>query len=294
MQRVPKLVRKVVLVGVLLFLTLMASFAAGIIVKSQAPTALAHASNARAKYTLWVSMDGVLPSMITPQDAPFITSLAQTGTHFTDATTAVPGDSITDWTADLAGTFPTQTGLVYETIYDRHYNQVIELDETPILPPGFTLQNAGNLVNAETIFQAAKAAGLRTEFDTKYPAYSIENGPARFGPSPSIDVLRTSTFANFPGTPQQYDDIYYSNIRSDVLSGPNRPNLYVLYAVSPNSIEKQFGINAPQVAQVISFEDNEIKQTVDAFKQAGIYNQTDIVVTSDHGNTAVNLSLIHI
>ena len=291
MQRVPKIVRKAALVGVLLFLTLMASFAAGIIVKNQTPSALAHPNNARAKYTLWVSLDGVLPSMITPQDAPFITSLARTGVHFTDATAPVPGDSITAWTADLSGAFPTQTGLVYETIYDRHYNQVIELDETPILPPGFTLQNAGNLVNTETIFQAAKAAGLRTEFDSKYPAYSIENGPARLGPSPSIDVLRTSTFANFPGTPQQYDDMYYSNIRSDILSGPNRPNLYVLYAVSPNSIEKQFGINAPQVAQVISFEDNEIRETVDTLKQAGIYDQTDIVVTSDHGNTAVNKAI---
>src|SRR5436305_11938525 len=145
MQRVPKLVRRVVLVGVLLFLTLMASFATGIIVKNQVPTALAHDKNMRAKYSLVVLLDGVLPSMITPQDAPFITSLAHTGAHFTHATTAVPGDSITDNTADLTGTFPTQTGLVYETIYDRHYNQVIQLDETPILPPGFTLQNAGNL-----------------------------------------------------------------------------------------------------------------------------------------------------
>src|SRR5690348_14906558 len=42
MQRLPKLVQRVVLVGVLLFLTLMASFASGIIIKNGSPVALAH------------------------------------------------------------------------------------------------------------------------------------------------------------------------------------------------------------------------------------------------------------
>ena len=277
MPRVSMSLHKAVLIGVLLVLTFIASQS------SSSSTANAAVNVTRAKYSFVVFLDGTLPSMITPQDAPFITSLAQTGTHFTNAVTASPGDSITDITADLTGTFPTQTGLIYETIYDRHYNQKIELDETPVLPPGFTLNNAGNLMNAETIFQAAKAKGLGTEFISKYPAYSIENGPARLGPSPSIDILHTPTFANFTGTPQQYDQQNFQFLRNDILS-PKRPNLFVIYAVAPNSIEKTYGINAPQVAQAITFEDNQIKQ-------AGIYNQTDIVVTADHGNTAVNTAI---
>ncbi|HZS78157.1 MAG TPA: alkaline phosphatase family protein [Ktedonobacteraceae bacterium] len=275
----------------LFLLILLIMLATPIILKHQNSSVLAHENGGRARYSLVVFLDGVLPSMITPQDAPTITGLGQTGAHFTHAQAAVPGDSITDITADLTGTFPTQTGMIYETFYDRFYNQVIELDETPILPPGFTLANAGNLVNAETLFQAAKASGLRTEFTSKYPAYSIENGPQRLGPSPSIDILRTPTFANFQGTPQQYDQMNFEAMRKDILSGSNRPNLYVIYAVAPNSIEKQYGIDAPQVAQTISFEDQQIQMTIDAFKQAGIYDQTDIVVTADHGNTAVNKAI---
>lgn len=282
--------RKLALVGLLLFLILAASLTTGLLVRGQGSSAKA-AQGKRAKYTLVVLLDAALPGMINSQDAPFITSLGTTGTHFTNVDSALPGDSITDITADLTGTFPTQSGMIYELFYDHHYQQTIELDETPILPPGFTLKTAGNLVKAETIFQAAKAAGLRTEFTAKYPAYSIENGPESLGPSPSIDVLRTPTFANFTGTPQQYDEMNFEHMRNDILSGPNRPNLYVIYAVAPNTIEKQFGLGTPEIPQIISFEDNQIKETVNAFKQAGIYDQTDVIVTSDHGNTAVNTAI---
>lgn len=280
--------RRFALVGVLLGLMVVISWTG--IIKNQ-PTVKASGSRAHAKYSVVILLDGVLPSMITPQDAPFITSLGHTGTHFTNVETALPADSITDITSDLTGTFATQSGIPYELFYDRHYKQPIELDETPVLPPGFTLQSAGNLVQAETIFQAAKAAGLGTEFISKYPAYSLENGPSSLGPSPSIDILHTPTFANFTGTPQQYDQQNFEFLRNDILSGSHRPNLSVIYAVAPNSIEKQFGINAPEVTQTITFEDNQIKQTVDALKQAGIYDQTDIVVTADHGNTAVNTAI---
>lgn len=291
MKNFNALLRRGALVGTLLVLTLTASLVSSLMVKGS--TSIAHAGGGTepARYSFVVLLDGVLPGMITSKDAPFITSLGQTGAHLTNAETAVPGDSITDITSDLTGTYPTQSGMIYETFYDRHYNQVIELDETPMLPPGFTLKNAGNLLYAETLFQAAKDAGLRTEFISKYPAYSIENGPKDLGPSPSIDILRTPTFANFKGTPQQYDHKNFARLRADILSGSNRPNLFVIYAVAPNSIEKQYGINAPEVAQTISFEDNEIKQTVDTLKQAGIYDQTDIVVTADHGNTAVNTAI---
>lgn len=283
--------RRVVLLGGLLILTLTASLAAGLIGHNHTYAAGANNETPRAKYSFVVWLDGVLPNMINPQDAPFITSLERTGVHFTNVQSALPGDSITDITADLTGTFATQSGMIYETFYDRHYNQKIELDETPVLPPGFTLKTAGNLVNAETLFQAAKASGLRTEFISKYPAYSIEEGATRFGPSPSIDILHTPTFANFTGTPQQYDRNNFDFLRDDILSPAKRPNLFAIYAVAPNTIEKMFGINAPQVAQVIAFEDHQIEQTVDALKRAGIYNQTDIVITADHGNTTVNTAI---
>ncbi|MDQ6661364.1 MAG: alkaline phosphatase family protein, partial [Chloroflexota bacterium] len=282
--------RKKALLGTLLLLTLVASLIASITIRNTSVTVSASGTSARAKYSVVILLDGVLPRMITAQDAPFITSLGKSGVRYNHAVTALPGDSITDITADLSGTFPTNTGMIYETFYDRYYKQKIELDETPVLPPGFTLANAGNLLYSETIFQAAKARGLGTEFIAKYPAYSIENGPRRLGPSPSIDVLHTPTFANFTGTPQQYDAQNFDFMRAGILSS-HRSNLFVIYAVAPNSIEKQYGINAPQVSQVISFEDNQIKQTVASLKQAGIYDQTDIIVTADHGNTAVNKAI---
>jgi hypothetical protein len=50
---------------------------------------------------------------------------------------------------------------------------------------------------------------------------------------------------------------------------------------------KEYGINSPQVASTIQFEDNQIAQTVALLKSVGIYNQTEIAIVNDHGNTAL-------
>src|SRR2546421_10665395 len=105
--------RRTLVVGVLL-LTLVANLIVGLAVKNFAPVANAASNSTHARYSLVVFLDGVLPSMITPQTAPFITSLEKTGVHYTNADTAVPADSLTDITADFTGTFATQSGIPYE------------------------------------------------------------------------------------------------------------------------------------------------------------------------------------
>src|SRR5258708_2935079 len=187
----------------------------------------------------------------------------------------------------FTGTDATHHGLPYETFWDRQFNHLIELDETPVLPPGITEDR--KVVPACTLFQAAKGAGLTTAFIAKSPAYDVLDGPNTCSvySGPGIDNLQTPTFANFAGTPQEYDQMNFDAVRKEIKMGANRPNVFGLYAVAPNSIMKKYGINSLQVAQTIQFEDSQIAQTVALLKMVGIYNQTEIAVVNDHGNTAL-------
>ncbi len=45
------------------------------------------------------------------------------------------------------------------------------------------------------------------------------------------------------------------------------------------------------MASIIQFEDSQIQQTVNMLIQAGIYNQTEIVIANDHGNTALTQAI---
>src|SRR5260370_28064540 len=83
----------------------------------------------------------------------------------------------------------------------------------------------------------------------------------------------------------------FDAVRKEIKMGANRPNVFGLYAVAPNTIMKKFGINSSEVAQIIQFEDSQIAQTVALLKSVGIYNRTEIAVVNDHGNTALTLAI---
>ena len=276
-------------VGVLALV--LASAVVGLVLKGNLGSV--HASGASAKYTFIVFLDGGRPELYNSTNAPFINSLKASGANYTSAQAQVPADSVTNIMGAVTGTDATHHGFLYETFWDRQYNHLIELDETPVLPPGITEDR--NVGRACTLFQSAKAAGLTTAFISKYPAYDILDGPSSCSvySGSGVDNLQTPTFQDFlnnGGTPSAYDQMNFDTIRSEILSS-NRPNLFGLYAVAPNTIMKQYGINSSQTAAIINFEDNQIRQTVEVLKQAGIYNQTDIIITNDHGNTAINTTI---
>ncbi len=283
MLRVPIPKRKWILRGVLLT-AFVASLAAGLVVKN------AHADGSGgvpAKYAFVVILDGGHPELYNATNAPFLASLKTQGASYTNAQAQVPADSITNIMGLFTGTDATHHGFPYETFWDRQYNHLIELDETPVLPPQITQDR--DVGRACTLFQSAKAAGLTTAFISKYPAYDVLDGPSNcsvYG-GVGVDNLLTPTFANFTGTPQQYDQMNFDAVRAEINSGANRPSIFGLYAVAPNTIMKQSGINSTQVAQIIQFEDSQIAQTVALLKQVGIYNQTEIAIVNDHGNTAL-------
>ncbi len=160
----------------------------------------------------------------------------------------------------------------------------------PVLPPQIT--EARNVGRACTLFQAAKKKGLSTAFISKYPAYEILNGPntCPIYRKPGLDNLQTPNFATFSGTTQDYDLANFNSVRAQIAS-PTRPNLFGLYALAPNYAMKSYGINSPEVASAIQFEDSQIALTVALLKSVGIYNQTEIVITNDHGNTALKQAI---
>src|SRR5216683_2423214 len=267
------------------------SLVLGLVIEGHLHAAHANGGNNPAKYAFIVILDGGHPELYNATNAPFLTSLEALGASYTNAQAQVPADSITNNMGLFTGTDATHHGLPYETFWDRQYNHLIELDETPVLPPQISQDR--DVGRACTLFQAAKAAGLTTAFISKYPAYDVLHGPSNcsvYG-GQGVDNLQTPTFANFTGTPQQYDQMNFDAVRTEINSGANRPNVFGLYAVAPNTIMKKFGINSTQVDQIIQFEDSQIAQTVALLKMVGIYNRTEIAVVNDHGNTALTQAI---
>jgi predicted AlkP superfamily pyrophosphatase or phosphodiesterase len=286
MLRTPVPFRRWIISGIL-FGLLVASLIGSLIVRGHLPSV--NAKTNPAKYAFVVLLDGGHPELYNATNAPFLTSLQASGASYTHAQAQAPADSITNIMGAFTGTDATHHGFPYETFWDRQYNHLIELDKRTVLPSQIT--EARNVGRACTLFQAAKAVGLSTAFIAKYPAYEILNGPntCPIYSGPGIDDLQTPTLASFPG-PQDYDQVNFASVRAQIAS-PTRPNLFGLYALAPNYAMKSYGINSAEVASAIQFEDSQIAQTVALLKLVGIYNQTEIVIANDHGNTALTQAI---
>src|SRR6266480_1878366 len=270
----------------ILFGLLAASLLGSFVVRGHLPSA--HAQANPAKYAFVVLLDGGHPELYNATNAPFLTGLKASGASYTNAQAQAPADSVTSIMGAFTGTDATHHGFPYEVFWDRQYNHLIELDKKTVLPP--QIKEARNVGRACTLFQAAKKKGLTTAFISKYPAYSILNGPntCPIYRNPGLDNLQTPSFSS--NATQAYDVMNFNIVHAQIASS-KRPNLFGLYALAPNYAMKSYGINSPEVASAIQFEDDQIKQTVDQLKSVGIYNQTEIVITNDHGNTALTQAI---
>src|SRR5260370_30891017 len=140
-------------------------FIAALMVGLVARSARADVANGQhgvpAKYAFVVILDGGHPELYNATNAPFLASLKTQGASYTNAQAQVPADSITNIMGLFTGTDASHHGFPYETFWDRQYNHLIELDETPVLPPQITQDR--DVGRACTLFQSAKAAGLATD-----------------------------------------------------------------------------------------------------------------------------------
>jgi len=159
---------------------------------------------------------------------PNLAVLSRRGVTYTNARTTTPSDSFPGLLAQLTGGTPKTTGVYYDDSYDRTLfspngtalpdchnlpsgtpgteivlDESIDNDSTKLfsggINPAYLPQQshaAGckkvfphDFLKVNTIFGVAHAAGLRTAWSDKHPAYDIVNGP--FVGTPNVDDLYT-------------------------------------------------------------------------------------------------------
>ena len=203
------------------------ALAAGGVVGTAGPAA----ADAPVQHVVLVSVDGLhagdLARYVAAHPSSALAALTRTGTTYTAARTASLSDSFPGLLGIVAGGTPRSTGVYYDDSYDRTYypagstcsgaagtealydssldrldgNGKIPLDTT--LDPATFPRDAGcapvqpsDFVATNTIFSVLHAAGRRTAWIDKHPAYQIVAGR---------------------GTPSAVDDLYTPEIDAEVL-----------------------------------------------------------------------------
>ena len=218
--------------------------------------AAASAPAARVKHVVVISIDGLHAIDLSLYTATHPNStlavLAQIGVTYTHASTPVPSDSIPGTLALFTGGTPKTTGIYYDNSYDRALLPPAGLGDKPGAPVYLdeSIDRNPNLVDAgggldpatfdrdpktgkplwphqllrvNTVFEVVHAAGGRTAWSDKHPAYEILDGPSGKGIDdlycPEIAAGRTDRSVT---KTEAYDDDKVRHLVALIHSGGDR------------------------------------------------------------------------
>jgi len=189
-----------------------------------------------------------------------------------------------------------------------------------------------SFLRVNTIFEVAKAGGLRTAWSDKHPAYDIVNGPSGTG----VDDLYTpeinSNISSYKPTPNCTGTIwtdslcaveFYDNLKVKAIlneiggfdhTGKQKlgvPNVFGMNFQSVSVGQKlasdpygatgyadpavvgASGVPNPGLLNAIEFVDASIGSMVNELKKNGIYHDTLIIVSAKHGQSPIDFNKIN-
>jgi len=297
----------------------------------------AYAAGIAAKHVLLISIDGLheidLTNFVKANPDSALAKLAAHGTHYTNASTTKPSDSFPGMLALVTGGTPKSTGVYYDDSYDRALSAPgsdckdkgteVVLDESVDKKPdaidgGGGLDEAKlprdgangckpvyphNFLRTNTVFEVAKAAGLKTAWSDKHPAYDLVNGPSGKGVDdlfvPEINSSDDIT-AKATNT-QAYDDTKVVAIINQIdgkssagKDGAGVPAIFGMNFQAVSVGQKTVGYAdakgtpQPDLAEAIKHTDASIGKMLAELAAKGLDKDTLVIIGAKHGQSSID------
>lgn len=198
------------------------------------------------KYALVITVDGLRPDAISKSDAPNIKSLMKGGSYSLEALTVIP-----------SRTLPAHTSLVTGLNTRRHG-----------MEPNRWAEFMG-YVDTETIFSIAKKHGLKT---------------AMFVGKDKLEYLaKPGTVDHFESTGESPRSVQKIVARFSSFVKVEKPELVLIHFPEPDLTGHKAGWMSKEYVKAFEDVDRAIGEILSSLREAGIYDDTFIVITADHG-----------
>lgn len=241
-----------------------------------------------------LSMDAMVgEDLLYLQSKPYYGELLKRCSRVENVTTIYPSITYPAYVSIIIGCYPGKHGVftngTFKTIDGPtfwHYKQEV--------------------VRVEDIFTAARSAGYSTaavywpvtgchpdidylidEFFFPDPGQTIEDGFASLGSNEAaLEVVRKNLYR----FPTYIGSIEPDNCLDDFANGCTctmirdfRPDVLFVHNSYIDTIRHQNGVFNEQVNKALDLADQWLGEIIEAMKEAGVYEQTNFVILSDHG-----------
>lgn len=207
----------------------------------------------RAKYLVFVVVDGGRTDYWMRFNTPTMMALAAKGVFVDAAHTIFPSNTTVAMTSLITGAYPATHSIPSTIYYDPDTSSRI---------------NGPRHNTAETLAEAFTKAGLSTAA-VQYFVLQGRGAQVYFEPNDTGAI---------------------TDLAAGLIRG-GTPNLTAIIYNETDSIGHEFGPDSPEIAAAIEKVDRQLGALVGALKDAGIFDQTVIVVTADHGMSPIRVNL---
>jgi len=264
----------------------------------------------QAHHTVIILVDGMRVADINVTNTPNISQLMEAGVTADFAATVLPSVTFAAIPSLVTSAYPDTHGVPGK-YYDKQLDVKVEFD----LPEEFNGTWREEYLEAQTVLERAKECGLKTAAITGYmvgvvsgkgadvliePArvqyYTVRGFPWDYEILPIPEWFKgilAGTYYYFPPHPIRWHEGYFwdpdewlTNASLSVLEN-FMPNVLFLHLPMLDLWEHYFGPGTPIAIDTLRHADEQIGRVVDKLKELGIYEETSVFVTSDHGFTNV-------
>jgi predicted AlkP superfamily pyrophosphatase or phosphodiesterase len=203
-------------------------------------------SEQSAEFALVITIDGLRADVILKADAPNLKALIKEGSYTPSAKTVTPPKTLPSHISLVTGLVPKKHGT-----YKNEWNPSM----------GYT--------EIETIFTIAKKEGFST-------AMFVGKDKLNFIAVPkSIDKLEVVEYS--PTSVKEISNSFISYMKENTLG------ITLIHFPEPDIPGHKKGWMSKEYLNALQRVDTELGNIINALKQAGIYEKTFLVITSDHG-----------
>lgn len=242
---------------------------------------------APARHLVLISIDGLRADFYLDETypAPALRALVRAGSHARAVTPVFPSATYPGHATVATGVLPARHGILFNTIW------------SPAGAPSRWYENAADL-HATPLWDAARAAGLTTAA-VSWPStlgaridWLVPERDYYLRPEP-VELLRQATtpglFERLGAVPRP--GMFKNIVEWDAFLATTaaaivrrmRPNLLMLHLVQLDYDQHRGGTSAPGLRPALGRVDAHVAAVVAAVREAGIAEQTAVIVAGDHG-----------
>lgn len=259
-----------------------------------------------------VVWDGMRPDFITAENTPNLQALANRGVFFEKHHPAYPSSTEVNGTALATGAHPARSGVMA----NREFRPQVDpanafATEDRNAFQRFDAVSGGKYLAVATVAEIVQRAGLRTAIaGTKGVNVLHDRGAGRGAETkpPSINIFtewggiqRETVSGSVPATalaeliaargeiphkvtnPNVEQDLWTTRTLVEHFWREGVPAFSVLWLSEPDYTQHSHGPGSPEALAALRSSDANLGRVLEALREKKVFEQTDVLVVSDHG-----------